>query len=203
MASTSKTRGRVQKALPISLSTSSVIDAAVQIVDAEGESSLGFNRVARELGIKPPSLYNHIADLEDLRRRVAIRGWERYANACELVTKRRRGASALRALAYAYLEMKEQWPGIFIVMATTRLLPTDIDFKPVAQRIVSCFKSPLRQLRVTEDQFWHVLRTFRAAIHGFVWLEMQGQFAANEKVHESFEQMLSLLIRGISKDDTT
>lgn len=88
----------------MSLSTASVVDGAMRVVDSEGPGALGFNRVARELGIKPPSLYNHVADAGDLRRRVAIRGWERYAERCEALS-RKRGAGALVAFARAYLEL--------------------------------------------------------------------------------------------------
>lgn len=44
-----------------------IVEAAIACIQKEGESALGVNRVARELGIQPPSLYNHIAGNEELR----------------------------------------------------------------------------------------------------------------------------------------
>ena len=39
-----------------SLNPQDVIEAAISCLDEEGESALGVNRVARELGIKPPAI---------------------------------------------------------------------------------------------------------------------------------------------------
>ena len=45
--------------------------AALQIVDAEGLDALSLERLARELGVKAPSLYHHFADKADILARVA------------------------------------------------------------------------------------------------------------------------------------
>ena len=55
------------------LTRQTVVDAAGDVVDMEGPTALTLSRVARELGVKPPSLYNHIAGLEQLQRDVALR----------------------------------------------------------------------------------------------------------------------------------
>ena len=43
-----------------SLTPQNVIQAAITCLDKEGETGLGVNRVARELGIKPPAIYKHL-----------------------------------------------------------------------------------------------------------------------------------------------
>ena len=58
------------------LTGQTVVDAATAIVETEGTAALTLSRVARELGVKPPSLYNHVARLETLRRDVALRATE-------------------------------------------------------------------------------------------------------------------------------
>ena len=49
-----------------SLTRDDVVQAALQIVRMEGADALGVARVARELGIRPPSLYNHVASGPEL-----------------------------------------------------------------------------------------------------------------------------------------
>jgi len=181
----------------MSLSTGEVVAAAVRVVDAEGDAGLGFNRVARELGIKPPSLYNHVADASDLRRRVAIEGWRLYAELGESAIGRRRGGSALRALGRAYILFAESRPGLFALMSSTRLAPSDADHAPVAARLVTLFRRPLAELGVPERDLWSALRAVRACLHGFVWLRTQGLFAAEEDVEKSFDYLLGLLERGL------
>jgi AcrR family transcriptional regulator len=43
-----------------------VVDAALEIMDAEGVDAITMRRVAREVGVEAMSLYNHVTDKEDL-----------------------------------------------------------------------------------------------------------------------------------------
>ena len=53
-----------------------MINAAIACLDREGESALGVNRVARELGIKPPAIYKHLDGNPALKRAVALALWQ-------------------------------------------------------------------------------------------------------------------------------
>lgn len=50
-----------------------VIDAALGIMDADGVEAVTMRRVAREVGVEAMSLYNHVADKEDLLDGVCAR----------------------------------------------------------------------------------------------------------------------------------
>ena len=56
------------------LSRIEVVDAAAKIADAEGLEGLTLARVAAELGIRAPSLYNHVASRERLLQELSLRG---------------------------------------------------------------------------------------------------------------------------------
>jgi AcrR family transcriptional regulator len=43
-----------------------IVDAALQVMDAEGLDALSMRRVAREVGVEAMSLYNHVRDKEDI-----------------------------------------------------------------------------------------------------------------------------------------
>lgn len=58
-----------------SLTRQDVINARLACLDKEGESALGVNRVAKELGIKPPAIYKHLDGNTGLRRAVALAIW--------------------------------------------------------------------------------------------------------------------------------
>jgi AcrR family transcriptional regulator len=60
------------------LTQKDIVDAAIAVLQKDGAAALGVNRVARELGIQPPSLYNHVAGNEGLFRLVALAGWQRF-----------------------------------------------------------------------------------------------------------------------------
>lgn len=53
------------------LSRETVIAAALRIIDAEGLSACSTPRLAREFGVRAPSLYHHFADRADIMAEVA------------------------------------------------------------------------------------------------------------------------------------
>tara|TARA_R110000772_G_scaffold239349_1_gene351418 strand:- start:7659 stop:8330 length:672 start_codon:yes stop_codon:yes gene_type:complete len=60
--------GRPRKPL---ITRKTAIQAALTIIDAEGLDEFSLGHVARELGVKPPSLYYHFADRAELLAQVA------------------------------------------------------------------------------------------------------------------------------------
>ena len=49
------------------LSTEAVVAKAMEMARADGIDSVGYNGLARELGIKPQSMYRYVANLRELR----------------------------------------------------------------------------------------------------------------------------------------
>ena len=56
-----------------SLSRERVLDAAIVLADREGIEALTMRRLARALGVEAMSLYNHIANKEDLEAAIVDR----------------------------------------------------------------------------------------------------------------------------------
>ena len=52
----------------IRLDKNAVVQAAVEILNAEGVQALTLSRLAEELGIQTPSLYNHVDGLAGLQQ---------------------------------------------------------------------------------------------------------------------------------------
>lgn len=61
-----------------SLTQQDVVEAAIVCIEKEGETALGVNRVARELGIKPPAIYKHFNGNAELRKAVALAIYQRF-----------------------------------------------------------------------------------------------------------------------------
>lgn len=176
--------------------TDAVIAAAVRLVDAEGESALGWNRLAQELGVKPPSLYNHVRDAADLMRRVAIFAWSELAKeSAAAVAATSNPDDALRAIATAYRTFALRHPGLFAVASRTRIALDDPEFVPSSLALLQLFDPPLAALGVPADKRTHAIRILRASVHGFVELERAGQFAMNAPVEDTFAALLDALPR--------
>lgn len=172
-----------------------MVDAAVALVEREGPQALGFNRVAQELGIKPPSLYNHVANYDDLRRAVAIAGWCRLRD--DLAIGAVPGAEGVRRLADAFRAFVHAHPALYQVMATTLIPQAEATFQPVAAEVMALFADVLAPFGSTGEALVHAVRGLRAALHGFVLLELAGQFGMPASVDESFRYLVASLIAGL------
>jgi AcrR family transcriptional regulator len=174
-----------------------VIDVAIDVLAKEGESALGINRVARELGVKPPSLYNHVRSGEDLRVQVAVRGWRLFAEAASHATaSKRTPRSRLRALAGAYREFASNRPGLFAVMNTTQVPAANEAFARVSAELLDAFGAPLADLDVGAATRVHAIRAIRSFVHGFCQLQSVGQFALDASIDLSFERGVDAIVSG-------
>jgi AcrR family transcriptional regulator len=171
------------------------VDAAIEVVEAEGPDALGVSRVARALGIKPPSLYNHVGKGNALPRAVLLEGNRRLLAALEEALdglddpaeRVRRIARTLRAWALANRHL-------YALMA--RIPPDNDDpaFAPVLTALLDLVGGPFVRPGQSADARIHAIRGFRAAIHGFVLLETTGQFALGVDREESFAWLVEALV---------
>mgnify|MGYP001822255464 CR=1 FL=1 len=173
------------------LTASAVIDAAASIVEAEGTAALTLSRVARELGIKPPSLYNHVDGLDRLRRDVAMRAIEDLAGMLGAAAMGRSGREALHAIARAVRAYAMSHPGLYELSARAR--PEDAEYAAASMQPVEPVIAVLRGYDLDEDEAIHAARSLRAAIHGFVSLESIGGFGLEVDVDESFVWLVERL----------
>lgn len=166
-----------------------VIEAAIACISQEGPAALGINRVARALGIKPPSLYHHVGNNEDLARLVAIKGWERLAASMSARPDSQDPASSITALAVTFRRFVRENPGLYQVMSDTRLAD-DPEFHPVGTSLMSDFAEVLSRYGLQGDEVVDAVRMLRATLHGFVLLELSGQFGMPQAVEASFQWLI-------------
>ncbi|MBX2802263.1 MAG: TetR/AcrR family transcriptional regulator [Myxococcales bacterium] len=180
------------------LTAREVVDAAIAIVQGEGAEALGISRVARAVGIRPASMYNHVASGDALARAVSREGTRQLLQALKAAV---RGvvapAEQLRRLAHQLRAWARDNGGLYALMARVEPDHDDVQAMPMIQDLLDLFERPLGQLGVIEEHRVHAMRSFRSAIHGFVLLETSGQFQLADDVEHSFAWMVDGLIRGL------
>src|SRR6266581_8117798 len=67
-----KRKGNSRMSHRVGLDQASVVEAAAKLVDEEGIDQLTLGRLAERLGIRTPSLYNHVAGLSGLKHDLAL-----------------------------------------------------------------------------------------------------------------------------------
>ena len=98
------------------LDTPMVVEAAVELVDAQGYDELTLAALAEKLRIRIPSLYNHIAGLDGLRRALAQQGIDMVTSVLTAAVLGKAGDAALLAIGHAYRAFAKEHSGLYIAM---------------------------------------------------------------------------------------
>jgi AcrR family transcriptional regulator len=174
------------------LSTVSVVDAAVGLVDERGPDALTLAAVARRTGVATPSLYKHVRSVEALRQKVSARVTGELALAMSAAIAGRSGEDAVRSLAYAYRDYALSHPGRYPL---TQRVPDAQDPEHIAasEQAVHAVFAALRGYGLDGDEAIHATRVARSALHGFVTLETDDGFGLPQDVGRTFECLVSAL----------
>ena len=154
------------------LDTSQVVDAAVKLAD-DGIETVTFARLAQDLGVRAPSLYNHVDGRPALLRLICLRGLAELTEAISSAAVGRSGADALRATALAYRGFALAKPGLY--EATLAAPPADDpELQAAAERLLQLIAAILSRWQLEGDELIDAVRVIRSGLHGFVTLERQG-----------------------------
>jgi AcrR family transcriptional regulator len=178
------------------LDEATVVAAAARIADAEGLEAATLSRIASELGVRPPSLYNHVDSHAALMRAVALDSYEEFGDALRDAAVGRAREDGIRALAVAYRGYAAEHPGRY---ATTVRAPArdDKEGQDLAMRGLAPIFAVLAGWGIEGDEATHLVRVMRSALHGFVSLEQGGGFGIPLKIDESFDLLVDSLVAAI------
>ena len=180
------------------LSTEAVVELATRMLDNDPGRPLTLARVAEELGVRPPSLYNHVDGIEGLERLVAIRGIGELAEVCRTAVMGRSGPDALASMAGAYRRFALDHPGVYRLTQVAR--PGDEVYEAAAGRVLEPVMATLSGLGIPSGQQVHAARSVRSALHGFALLEIQRGFGLAVDVESSFTWLVGMIGRGITPE---
>jgi AcrR family transcriptional regulator len=156
------------------LSEERVVEEA-ELLSDEGEP-VTLALLARRLGVQVPSLYKHVASLDDLHRLMSIRARLEFASVLERATVGKAGADAVSAIAYAYREWAEKHPGRYL---TTLRAPDPADEADLtaSSRAIQVIYDALAAFGLEGDDAIDATRLTRSTLHGFITLNAAGAFA--------------------------
>lgn len=188
----------------VGLDRKAVVDAAVQLVNNEGGQALTINRLARDLGVQPPSLYNHIDSLADLWREIALVNTTALGERLISAGVGKSGPEGIRAVAIAYRGYVKEFPRLYQagLRASRNVDPIDSRLQAAEDRIVNAMLAIVASFGLTGDAAIHAVRALRSMVHGFTSLEVEGGFGMPLDQDESFNRMIDLLIHGLDHAKT-
>ena len=179
------------------LTRDTVVGAACAVADADGLEAVTVARVAARLGVRSPSIYNHVAGLGGLRAGIAAAALGHLHDDLRDAAVGRTGRDALLAVASAYRAYALAHPGCY--QALQQALGDDPLQQQRAAAVVELLARLLEPWRLGEAETIHAIRALRSAMHGFVDLERTGGFGIDLPLKESYHGMVSDLAAGLGR----
>jgi AcrR family transcriptional regulator len=180
----------------VGLELTEILEAAAELADQFGMQEVTLANLAKKLGIRPPSLYNHLDGLAGLRKKMAIYGLEQLFDALAQSAIGVSGDEAVLSISKAYVDFARKHPGIY---EATLMAPNveDEDVQHAGSKIVDLTVRVLQSYRLEGDTAIHAVRGLRSILHGFSSLEQQGGFKMSLDLDESLEIITKAFIHGM------
>ena len=180
------------------VTTERVVAAATAIVDGDGIDALSLTRVAADLGVSQPALYNHVDGLQDLLRRLSLVAREQLVDALRRAAVGTTRDQAVRAVAEAWRTFVLTHPGLYA--ATDRYpVGTDPEIKAAVADVVGVLEAVLQGYDIAPRQRSAAAWSLRSAFHGFCALEVEGGHPLPQDLDAGYTHLLALLCAGLQQ----
>lgn len=180
------------------LDKATVVEEAARLVSEEGLEQLSLGRLAERLGIRTPSLYNHVAGLPGLKRDLAVYCLRELLGRLTRAVMGKAREEAIRALADSYRDYAREAPGhyAFTIQAPA---PNDKEWQALARQNVEIGQAVFAPYKLSEEETIHAIRGLRSIVQGFTSLEMAGGFGIPVDLDVSFHWLIHLFITGLER----
>ena len=182
------------------LSRAAVVQAAAALSDKCGLEDLSLGDLAGRLGVRKPSLYNHVAGVGDLRCELALLGLRELGRSLSRAAVGKAGEEGLFALAEAYRAFVKDRPGLYEATVRSYRLydPDDPELAVAEGEALGPVLAVLASCGVPDgEEAIHAARGFRSVAHGFATLEAAGGFGMSEDPDESFRRLVGAFADGL------
>jgi AcrR family transcriptional regulator len=173
-----------------------VVKRAAAMADAAGSlEAVTLAALASELDVRTPSLYNHVASLEDLQHALTVYALKQLVEVLQQAAMGAVGRNALLAMAIAYRHFAQAHPGIY-PLTIRAPAPGDGELAAPAQTLLQMLLLLFASAGIHGDDALHAVRGLRALLHGFVSLEASGGYAMALDLDESFRRLIVTYLDG-------
>ncbi len=174
-----------------------VVAAAADIADRDGWDRISLAEVAGKLGIRTPSLYNHVEGLPDLRQKLASHAAAILDEWLHDAAIGYSGKQAFIEVGRSYVRFVREHPGLYEAI-NRAASPKPEEFAQASDRIMNLFFRLMEPFGFPEDEAVHAIRGLRSMVHGFASLESIGSFQMKQDLMESLSKSITYYIDGIS-----
>ena len=173
-----------------------VVAVAAELADEVGLQELTLAQVATQLGVKIPSLYNHVDGLPGLQRELAMLGIRELGERLRDAAVGKAHDDAVLAMGQAYRAYVLEHPGRYAASVRAPH-PEDRELQQLSSWVVGVVVTVLRPYELGEEGTIHAVRGLRSVAHGFATLERAGGFGMPLERDTSFLLLMRTFIAGL------
>lgn len=173
------------------ISKTEIIEKVLFLTDKKGAETFTVQGLARGLGIKAPSLYNHVSGLSSLRQAVSARVHADLTEAIKARVGSKAGSNAIFALSKAYRQYAKRYPGRYRLV-TAFPSRRSRDWNTFFLGLRDIFFEAFKDYGLNERDTRSAARALRSMLHGFVVLELNGGWSQVVDMDSSFNDCISL-----------
>ncbi|MCM3019218.1 AcrR family transcriptional regulator [Priestia megaterium] len=176
-----------------------VIQTGENLANREGFYAVTIASLAKELNVRPPSLYNHIKGLEELRKELALSGLQQLYHLLKSAVEHASAEDAVYQLSKAYVSFVRKSPGIYEATATVAPRIKDEEVQKASDNIVFLVLDVLKPYQLPENEALHAVRSLRSILHGFSSLEHKGGFGMSLSTDETLDFLIRTFALGLHR----
>ena len=173
-----------------------IILTAAKIADHKGLNHLNLHELAKQLGIRPPSLYNHISGIDGLRRAMMLYAIPLLTKDVTYAVIGLSGIEALKAFCMAYYSFATHNPGLYEAMQWWNRA-TDKEVEEAFRDFMLVLNKILEPYDLDNEQHQHVYCLLRGLMHGFSSIAAFGGFSPDMPLRENYEWSINVTLQGL------
>ena len=174
------------------LTQAAVVERAGALADEIGLGEVTITKLGRALGIAPPGVYRHVADLADLHGAIGEQAAHEVAAVLSGTCAGLSGRDALAAIGGTLRGWAAEHPGRYAALQIAPD-PGDAPGLAAAEEVLGVIASALRAYQLAGDDLTDAIRLIRSTVHGFVGLELGGGFKQARDPDATFGRIVDSL----------
>jgi AcrR family transcriptional regulator len=172
--------------------------AAIELANTDGIDQVSLAALAKKLGVRSPSLYNHFQSLAELKTNIALVGLEKLEQSLIRSVLGKSGSDAIFTFSKQYLAFAKENPGLYEATIQPATYP-DPHVQAASERLIELILQLLNSFKLEKTKALHFVRGLRSIVHGFASLDRSGGFQMNFDVEESLLFTVKLLCDGLER----
>ena len=182
----------------LAMNKSEIIMKAIFLVNHQGLSSLTISKLAKELNVKPPSLYKHIQSLNQIHDELGMVFMKGVIQLIQTNAFGLSGEKALKEFCNSFRMYSLENPGLYQAMQLTHVIRSK-QYQEIANSLLELLGRVLVSFQIQKHRQTDAIRFLRSVLHGFIDLEIHNGFGLPEDINNSFELAMEACILSLSK----